>query len=283
MILITADDYGISLNYSERVLELISDELVNSVSVIVNVDNIGFLARNLYPYKNSVSINCHLNIVEGKSISLNQNSHLINSNGYFYRDIKKLYFFYMISGRHRQKQIREDIRQEFVAQLSLFKDLFPDIPISVDSHQHVHLLPFIHPILTEIGERFSCSSVRLGVSKTSISRISLRIFLRSMIFNWFAQSARKQVSLPLRSNVVLGVNEMNNWTLRMFDKIFKKVESNTTIDFELVSHPAWKECHEISYMDPQTSFSKHYTSASRHVEHNLIKEFKFGSLLKRVI
>ena len=79
MLLVTADDYGASLGYSEKILELISKDYVNSVSVLVNLEHFKFLAKKLEPYLKNLNVNCHLNISEGKPLALNLESKLLPS------------------------------------------------------------------------------------------------------------------------------------------------------------------------------------------------------------
>jgi predicted glycoside hydrolase/deacetylase ChbG (UPF0249 family) len=280
LLFITADDYGASTVYSEEILDLISKNNINSVSVIVNLENFEVLAEKLYLHINTIKINCHLNIVEGKPILFRTGSLLVNDKGYFHRDIISLARFYTFSSRKKRLRILTEIRDEFQAQLGLFTSKFPSQAFSLDSHQHVHLLPFIHPIVDELGNRFTSSSIRLGQSVSSLSNINLAFLFRKTVFNYLAWRARGHGSMPLRSKFVLGVNEMNHWSKTMFIRIQEMVLSDPHNDYELISHPAWKNSEEISILDPQTRFNDHYTSPSRQIENSLIREHNFNDFLK---
>jgi predicted glycoside hydrolase/deacetylase ChbG (UPF0249 family) len=279
MLIITADDYGTSLGYSEKVLELISKGYVNSISVIVNLEHFEFLAKKLDPYLKTLNINCHLNISEGKPIALSPESKLVNSEGYFYLDIKSLSILYLFSSFKQKSLILQDIRREFLAQIETFLLQFPNRPLNIDSHQHVHLLPFVFSVVNDLSVFFNSSNIRLGRSLTTKPGLSFSFFCRKIIFNLLSRKAGRLSSTRSRSQFILGVNELNSWSESMFFTIRKLVELNPNLTYELVAHPGWKDIHEIDKSDPQFRFLKHYTSYNRQIEYFLIMKHQLNDLL----
>ena len=278
MFLITADDYGASLGYSEKVLELISEFYINSVSIIVNLDHFELLAKKLGPYLGTLKVNCHLNLFEGKPLVLSNKSTLVNVDGYFCHNIKTFSYLYLSSSIRIRKAILADVRAEFLAQINAFQAQFPDLALNIDSHQHVHLVPFVFPIVNDLGVLHNFSSIRLGKSLTAKPSFSVFFTIRKNVFNLLSHNARKLTSIPPKTEFILGVNELNRWSESMFLNIKKMIRANPHLSFELVAHPGWKEVHEISTLDPQSRFARHYTSPDRQVEYSLLKKYGLNEL-----
>ena len=272
MLFVTADDYGVSATYSKEVLALLAENRINSVSFIVNEESFEQFALDLNPYLDSVKLNCHLNIFEGRPLYLSKESPLVNKNGYFHLDIKSLTGLYVFSSRKKKTKILKDIGIEFEAQVKCFLSKFPKLPLSLDSHQHVHLLPFVFPIVDELGNRYRATDLRLGESLTSRMTPTIRIFSRKILFNFLVTLARRRSTIPARSEYIFGVNELNSWDETMFRSIHHQVKSNPQLNYELITHPSWKDVAEIDRMDPQANFINHYLSQNRHIENFLIRE-----------
>ena len=211
-------------------------------------------------------------------MALNLESKLVNGEGYFHHDIKSLNVLYLFSSFKQKKLILLDIRREFQAQIETYLSQFPNRPLNIDSHQHVHLLPFVFSVVNELAVFFNSSNIRLGRSLTIEPSLSFSFFYRGFLFNLLSRKAARFSSIQPRSQFILGVNELNSWSESMFLRIRKLVALNPNITYELVAHPGWKDSHEIDQLDSQFRFVKHYTSFTRQIEYSLIKKHQLKDL-----
>lgn len=140
-----ADDFGITLDQSRRILALSSrcggEGALGGVSVLVNGPQAEACADLLKPHAGRLRVCLHVNLVEGRccadpaEIPL-----LVNDTGMF-----SLGYGAMLAGSAgpRAAELRRQMACEIEAQIDRFLGFFPDARerFCVDSHQHTHLVP----------------------------------------------------------------------------------------------------------------------------------------------
>lgn len=143
---INADDFCLSIDINDAIIELANKNKIDSTTVIVNNRKIPL--KESINKLNGLSIGLHLNLSEGKPISDDKLvSSLINKNRVFYPH-KTLWIRYIL-GRVKKKEIQLEISNQY----SLLSKL---TTIShVDSHKQIHSYPylgdFILKCLLDIG------------------------------------------------------------------------------------------------------------------------------------
>ena len=130
-IIVNADDFGLTTSASTGIIDAHRNGQVNSTTMMVNTPGTEE-AVELANANPRLGVGLHFNLTEGRPLTSAQS--LVDSDGSF---------------RLREDLIRRvirkavnplDIRQEFEAQLTRFRNLGLE-PSHIDSHQHIHMAP----------------------------------------------------------------------------------------------------------------------------------------------
>ena len=148
-----ADDYGISLNNSKRMIELINAGRLDSISIIPNMgcfDECMALLRDNwdgFPVKPLISV--HINLIDGFMLSSEDKSTILNNTW------GKLFIrSFSVFGR---KRFKEQLCAEIEAQIKTVCDATADltddkgsyIQLRLDSHVHTHMIPIVFDSMIE--------------------------------------------------------------------------------------------------------------------------------------
>ena len=149
-----ADDYGVTAQQSERIIDCFRNGALNSISVLPNTpalkDSLKIL-DDADPAGNQIRRVLHLNFVEGRPLAGAENvSLLVDEEGYF---DKSFIWFFRWNYKKRKGAGQELIRQlklEIAAQLRAVTTENDYRITAVDSHQHYHMIPMIFDSLMEV-------------------------------------------------------------------------------------------------------------------------------------
>lgn len=146
---INADDYCLSENVNEAIIDLAEKRLISSTTVFVNNEKLPIEGE--FPKLKNVGIGLHLNLTEGSPVSdKHEVQSLIDKNGVFFSaPVLWLKFMFGLAKR-------DEIKNEITAQYSKLSGLI--VPSHVDSHKHIHCFPFL-------GEYILRCLLELGVKK----------------------------------------------------------------------------------------------------------------------
>ena len=247
-LIINADDFGISKQRDEGILKLLEDEQIFSISVIVNNEYEGSKEKLKLCLKKSnkvISVGLHLNLTEGKPLIETQNRFIRP----FFENNKMLgkpTFHNLILEEKLDLSI---IKEEIILQITKFINDFNFIPSHVDGHQHVHILPPIAMILSELMEAFSILKTRIPL-ETLNSENSKKEFYKMIVIQ-----ANKSVEIYKQNGIFfsqcfIGINFMSD--LFIAEDICKELINfkNKEIKLiELMCHPGY-----VSKIDPWDEF-----------------------------
>lgn len=149
-----ADDYGVTIEQSKRILACHTNGVLNSISILPNtglLPDAAKLLNEVDPDKNKIRRVLHLNFVEGKSLSeASCVPLLVDRTGFFNKSFiqffKWNYIKKGINKKHLVKQIKEEIRAQIRA--VTFDNDFGIT--AIDSHQHYHMIPIIFDSLMDV-------------------------------------------------------------------------------------------------------------------------------------
>lgn len=141
-IVFTADDYGESQETNQKIAEICQSSIVNSATVLAF--NGGVLNKEQFLNIPDMSWGAHLYLTEYAPLT-NRLRKLAGTKSFFSKgDIVKRLLFGTISA--------QDIYEEFTAQ---FKRISDNFKINfVDTHQNIHGLPVIFPIVKKIASDY---------------------------------------------------------------------------------------------------------------------------------
>lgn len=187
-----ADDYGVTVRQSGRILDCYQNGVLNSISVLPNTPALGEslgILNQADPDGTRIRRVLHLNFVEGRPLAGAENvPQLVDDTGFFDKSFAQfLRWNYTKTGAARQELIRQ-VRLEIAAQLRAVTEVCDYRVTAVDSHQHYHMIPFVFDslmeVLSEKGAWDKICQVRIPVDPTAPLRTSARMRRGVPGINW---------------------------------------------------------------------------------------------------
>ncbi len=256
-IFIHADDFGRSKNISKNILKCINSKNINSISVMVGFDEKYF---NIIK-KKKIKIKLHINLTEiYKNFLINKNYSFVN-----------LLFLRLHPNFSYHKKV---VTNQIDKQIRYFKKRFNIKHISVDSHEHVHVIPWINQILINLKKKHKIIEIRNPSEKyyfveikyflnftylTNLLKLGLIKFLNH--FNHIDQN-----------NDFIGLNYTG---IQNFKTIKKGIKLNSTSkkNLEVLIHPGYTNSKEIKIF--KRKYYKYYSSSNRLAEFQIASSRKF--------
>ena len=281
---IRADDFGMTRESCQRIVQCIDNGLVNGVSILPN----GCLSYGAELLKGrNLKLSVHLNFVEGRGLCrLEEIPLLVNKNG---RMSHSFFGLLMLSCSPKRKELETQICREAKAQIREVCSRFQSESITgLDSHQHTHMIPAVY------------KGVMRAVGETGMDAAYLRVpaepvmpFLKepSLYMTYSPVNVVKQAVLNLLWNVLRKDIEKRHMQHPVFCGIlfsgfmdkervlkvlprFKKIAEKRNCDLELLFHPGYIQRGE-EVMDPlKTSFNSFYYSEGRKIEYHTLMQLK---------
>ena len=156
--LVHADDLGLTHATNKAIFQLLLQGNVNSASILVNGNSVK-QAIDFWKKRISFPLMLHLSLTEGRSIG--EVHRISNNNGCLNQTFGKLLLVSLLPKRTSTYQkTREAIKEEVLAQIRRFKLLTNLNKISIDGHQHVHLIPIVLEVLLEVSISEGISWIR---------------------------------------------------------------------------------------------------------------------------
>jgi len=148
-IIINADDLGICKERDEGIFELYINGLISSTSILMNVINSINSIRKAKEL--NVNLGIHLNLTEGEPLykkDIETNS-LVSFNAEQNKYV--MHGKFGLRERISNHSIKEiDVKNEIIEQIQQFFFYYKSYPSHIDGHQHIHVIPFIAKILSDI-------------------------------------------------------------------------------------------------------------------------------------
>jgi predicted glycoside hydrolase/deacetylase ChbG (UPF0249 family) len=215
-LIINADDFGYDSNTNAAIVCCFQKNLINSTTIMANM--IGFEEAvelaNKYGFKDRIGI--HVNLTQGKPLTDLSGTGLVDQRGDYIKEavFKSPIFF----STYIKKKIKAEIRAQYDKLLA-----FGIQPTHIDSHHHVHILPWLAPLFVEFAQ---------GVN------LKLRIITVAKRNNFFVISYNILLNIYFRKKNVHFTDRFGNVDYLM-DYLHKK--KNLEPVFEIMVHPAYKQ------------------------------------------
>lgn len=146
-----ADDYGLSVNNSKRIIELIDSGKLNSISIIANMgcfdECIQLLKEKWVSWEVKPLISVHINLIDGYTLSKsdstitssslkNDNPSGKTTNGSW----GNLFLHSFFSSANLKRELTAEIK----AQILAVRNALPFVDeLRLDSHVHTHMIPVV--------------------------------------------------------------------------------------------------------------------------------------------
>lgn len=232
-IVINADDFGLSEAVNNAVAKAHTEGVLTSATIMANMpaaDEAVKIAKKLP----GLGVGVHLNLSEGKPLSKDSSvACLLNSNGEFTLSPFKLSVL-SIAGH----KIRSAIRTELAAQIQWVLDNGLT-PTHLDSHNHIHTLPPIYPIVCDLARRFEIPAVRYTFEPKDLCRMPWPLPAeygrqRARTARIMARINRIQNSRFLKTDALLGIAHKGKIDVSFFKAVTLYSSARTA---EVMTHP----------------------------------------------
>lgn len=276
MIYFCADDYGIGESCNERIEDCLKNGILNKISVLPNGMTEGF--REKFSGHEAV-FSLHLNLVEGYPLSAKEEiPHLLSEDGSF-RDSFIRLFLRTISLEGRE--IREEIYREIRKQLAFWKkEMGEDAPLSIDSHQHTHMIPAVFRALNKVlfDEEIKITYMRIPAEPIMpyIKTPSLYFTYKpiNIIKQWLLKllwtlNMREAKKYKIPTSYFCGILFSGKMDEKRVSKIlpkYKELAKKDGKDIEVLFHPGFMDVDKEDINHKNIVFKEFYLSKNRKTE-----------------
>ena len=155
-LIINADDFGFSTSKNAAIAECFFKGLINSTSVMTNMNSFEEAIKVSKENGFEDKIGLHVCLTEGKPLTDLSKTGLINNDGSFKKKeiLNPVTFFSF--------KLRMMVKKEIEAQLKALcsKGI---IPTHINSHHHIHTLPWLAPIFLKVAKKFN---IKIRIAQT---------------------------------------------------------------------------------------------------------------------
>jgi len=171
------DDFGLTKSITVKLLNLITQRLnfINGVSIIVNTNKkVELWAKKLIKVDDNISLYLHLNLIDGKPL-FKKAKKIVNDKGFFKHGFVGLF---LLSFSPKFLEYKKEIKSEVELQIILYLKIIKNIKykkynqISLDSHQYVHMLPWVSDLIFELSKKYNIVFIRSTSEPFILSKIS---------------------------------------------------------------------------------------------------------------
>ncbi len=253
-----ADDYGVSINNSKRIIELIRSGRADSISFIPNMgcfdECMALLKDNWDGFEKKPLISIHLNLIDGYKLS-SKNSDEIQNNTWFDHFIRSL-----IPGSKKKA-----LREYFISEISLqIKTVYDQIctlkdndnnPVAlrIDSHVHTHSIPLVFDSLIKALKNLDLLDktqyirnprepfLMFFTTKGVISRVPFINIIKNIILNVLGIPVKIKLNrLGISSGIMWGLMMSGNMDVDRVNALLPKMNSlaaKKDLHLEILCHP----------------------------------------------
>jgi hopanoid biosynthesis associated protein HpnK len=235
-LIITGDDFGLSLSVNEAIEEAHRRGILTTASLMVGAEATADAVERARRLP-SLRVGLHLVVVDGLPVLPPQAvPDLVTRKGAFSSHLvcAGIHFFF-------RPKVRRQLDKEIRAQFQAFQDtgLLLD---HVNSHHHMHLHPTVLGIILKVGREYGMRAMRLPYEPPLPSwRASRRALLRKLmawlcLFPWLTVLKARLREADLRwNNFIFGMNDSGHMDLDLILRFLRYLPEGVT---EIYFHPA---------------------------------------------
>ena len=285
MVYFCADDYGISTYGNSRIENCLENGVLNKVSVLPNGEISDFKQRLAGTI---TTLSLHINLVEGRPLSNPDDVDLlVSESGYFkYSFIGLL----ALSLSPKRKKLEKQIYKEIQSQIKFWKKATDEnTSISIDSHQHTHMIPLIFKTLMRVieDEGLNVQSIRIPAepilpyvfTPSLYFEYNLIGLIKQWLLKMLAFANRRELKKSkIQSAYFMGVlfsGKLNEARIRKLLPHYLKLANKYNKNIEIGFHPGYVKSGEKLLDGSRQDFSKFYYSPWRNTEYHTLLNFNY--------
>ncbi len=226
-----ADDYGISIEQCDRIIDCHVNGLLNGISIMPNSDILEEAMERIAPYEDKIAYTVHLNLKEGKcNADPKKIPHLVDDKGIY----NVSFGSYVISSYlpWKRKIMRKELFTELKAQIERIAPYFKDGNIRLDGHGHYHMIPVVFDALCDVIKK-----EKMNVTFIRVPREDVPLYMRH----------RKQIKDFKAINFVKVaiLNSFARRNIRKYPKVFKKAKPYDFMGVMLSGHMSYENVNPV--------------------------------------
>jgi predicted glycoside hydrolase/deacetylase ChbG (UPF0249 family) len=226
LIIVSADDFGISQVANEKILELVHKNKIDRVEIMISENFKPEQIQSLLV--SDAKLDIHLHLAKDK-IDQWQNSPRLIDSGVVKRILSFLYNYFLGKG------VPEKVEREWERQLIEFKKTFGRVPDGASSHEHIHFFSSYFKVLLKLCDKHGIGYIRLGKLPFKIKTSKV-----SVILNWLKE--RNQAEFKKHQIDTSDLMVSFDW-IKDFDGFLNTFPKDKVI--EIVFHPEIKKEFEF--------------------------------------
>ncbi len=283
------DDYGLGTEISNNIIESINNGIVNSVSIICNTKDFIDSIEKIKQSTSGVRVSLHLNLVEGTPLTPESKVNmLVNKVGEFRYSFISLWLKYILSSKKKKNEIRDQIRIEIEHQIEKYSEYcMGSSPLRLDSHMHLHMIPFIFDIIIELSEHYRINFIRIPYELKYFNirkfyNLLSANFIKNCLLNYLSKlnSAKLNRYKINRNDYFIGVLASGNMTIDDVDLALKMISNRTKPkSVDILFHPGGVENKKSINWTKNNIFQSYYSSDDRERERNILKSEKLKNII----
>ncbi len=171
-----ADDYGVTIEQSKRILDCWQNGVLNSVSVLSNTNvlkEVCTLLNQADPDGTQIRRVLHLNFVEGKPVAgAEKVPDLVDKTGYFDKSFLQFFRWNYTERGIKRHVLARQIQLEIAAQLHAVTKNNNFRITAIDSHQHYHMIPIVFDSLMKVLSKEEFKDLKIRHIRIPVDPIS---------------------------------------------------------------------------------------------------------------
>jgi predicted glycoside hydrolase/deacetylase ChbG (UPF0249 family) len=158
-----ADDIGASRGVTDGILRCIDEGPVEGTSIVANGAAFDYAVAALRS-RPKVGLSVHLNLVEGEPVAPpGELDLLVDAKGFLRHGFLSLWRAHALAPVPTRRRLEAQVRAELRAQARKVRDAVGrEVPLRLDSHEHLHHIPFVFRIVADLCRDLPAAGMRLA-------------------------------------------------------------------------------------------------------------------------
>ncbi len=226
ILIVSADDYGLTERVSEGILDAHEHGVVTSASVIAVAPAFESTVKRLHDVP-SLGVGAHFTVVgeDPPLLSAREIPSLVDRSGNFYPTWRSF-----VPRAAAGRIDPDDLRREFTAQLDAIRSAGLTVD-HFDTHQNVHLWPTVSDVLLDLGDATDVHAIRVMRSN---ARGPVGITVRRLAKRLEAQLSERHWAW---TGAATGLDEAGSIGLGEMVEAVGRLASSGAASAELATHP----------------------------------------------
>ena len=212
---------------------------------------------------------------------------LISETGCFKYSFPGLLIRSLLPGR---KMLEKQVYKEIRSQIQFWKKAMgEDAEVSIDSHQHTHMIPLVFRTLMRVieDEGLNVENIRIPAEPILPHLLAPSLYLKykplGLVKQWVLKilafaNRKKTAKVKIQSAYFMGAmfsGEMDEAKIKKLLPHYLKLAEKNNKNIEIGFHPGYLKDGGKLMDGSRKSFAKFYFSSWREKEYNTLLNFKF--------